>query len=48
MSQRNLLTIDALATRLLLTTAEPVEEIRCVDRLLIVVPTVTTPDPREL
>ena len=48
MSQRNLLAIDALATRLPLTTAEPLEEIRRVDPLPIVVPTVTTPDSREL
>ena len=48
MSQRHLLLIDALATRLPLTTAEPVEEIRRADPLLIVVPTITTHDPREL
>jgi len=34
-SQRTLLTIDALATRLPVMTAEPVEEIRRADPLLM-------------
>ena len=48
MSQRTLLTFVALAARLPLSTAEPVEEIRPGDPLLIVAPAITTPDPREL